>query len=190
VRTADLVRHAESIFHAALAAVKPQTLMRRMLRVEGHRLHVGGHVCALGPGRILVAGGGKASGAMAAALEGILGNRIDSGVVSVKDGHGVATSRVRLREAGHPVPDARGVEAAEEMLAIARGMREDDRLIVLLSGGGSALLTLPAEGVTLEDKRRVTDPCCAGAHRRSQRRAQTSLADQGAASPGPLRGGC
>ena len=152
-----LTRHAESIFRAALAAVKPDALLRRMVRVEGDLLHAGESTCRLDAGRVLVAGGGKASGAMAAALERILGDRIESGVVSVKDGHAVPTSRVRLREAGHPVPDARGVAAAGEMIALARGLREGDLLIVLLSGGGSALLTLPAAGITLEDKRRVTD---------------------------------
>ena len=155
--TDELAGHAETIFRAALAAVAPSTLMRRMLCVGGDCLYVGDHPYTLGAGRVLVAGGGKASGSMAAALEGILGERIDSGVVSVKDGHTTPTFRVRLREAGHPVPDARSVAAAEEMLAIARGMGEGDLLIVLLSGGGSALLTLPVEGITLEDKRRVTD---------------------------------
>ncbi len=152
-----LTRHAESIFRAALAAVNPETLLRRMLRVRGDRLHVGEQARDLGGRRVLVAGGGKASGAMAAALEGILGDRITAGVVSVKDGHGVPLSRVALREAGHPVPDARGVAAAGEMLDIAAGLGADDLLIVLLSGGGSALLTLPAEGISLEDKQRVTD---------------------------------
>ena len=155
--TADLARHAETIFRAALSAVDPGTLLRRRLRREGNHLLVGESRYALESGRVFVAGGGKASGAMAAALERILGDRIDSGVVCVKDGHGVPTSRLRLREAGHPIPDARGVAAAEEMLALARAMRDGDLLIVLLSGGGSALLTLPADGITLEDKRRVTD---------------------------------
>jgi hydroxypyruvate reductase len=152
-----LTRHAEVIFRAALSAVRPDTLVRRMLRVQGDRLRVGELPYTLGAGRVLVAGGGKASGAMAAALEGVLDDRIDVGVVAVKDGHTVPTSRVRLREAGHPVPDARGVAAAEAMISLAHSAREGDLLIVLLSGGGSALLTLPTEGITLEDKRRVTD---------------------------------
>jgi len=148
---------AEAIFRAAVDAVRPAALLSRLLRVKGDRLYVGESPHRLSPGRVLVAGGGKASAAMAAAIEDLLGARIAQGVVAVKDGHGVPTTRVRVVEAGHPIPDARSVAAAEEMIAIAHGLGRDDLLIVLLSGGGSALLTLPVEGVSLGDKRRVTD---------------------------------
>jgi glycerate 2-kinase len=157
VNTAERRHHAEAVFRAALTAVAPDTILRRLLRVQGDRLFAGESPYPLSRGRVLVAGGGKASAAMAASLEGLLGDRIAGGIVAVKDGYAAPTARVRVVEAGHPVPDARGVAAAEAMLAVALSLTRDDLLIVLLSGGGSALLTLPAEGVKLVDKRRVTD---------------------------------
>jgi hydroxypyruvate reductase len=154
---ADLARDADRIFRAALDAVRPAALLRRMVRVEGDRLRVGDRPFTLPGSGVRVAGGGKAAAAMAAALEEILGSRVADGIVAVKDGHAVPTRTVRVREAGHPIPDARGAAAAGEVLALASAAREGDLLIVLLSGGASALLTLPAGNVSLDDKRRVTD---------------------------------
>jgi glycerate-2-kinase len=134
VTNADLSRHAESIFRAALAAVAPAALMGRILRVEGDRLHVGENSTRLGPGRVLVAGGGKASGAMAAALEGILGDRIDSGARFPRAGCAFARRATRPRRAACRRP--------EEMLA-ARGAREISSSSS--SRGRLRALTLPAE---------------------------------------------
>ncbi len=108
-------------------------------------------------GRVLVIGAGKASAVMARALEELLGDRISGGLVCVKDGHGVPLQRVAVAEASHPVPDARGVDAARRVLELVRGSGEQDLILCVLSGGGSALLTLPAEGLTLEDLQGVTD---------------------------------
>jgi hydroxypyruvate reductase len=94
---------------------------------------------------------------MASGLEVALEERIDGGLVAVKDGHGAPAARVEVREAGHPVPDDRSVSAAEAVLEIARGAGQGDLVIALLAGGASALLALPVEGVTLDEKRAVTD---------------------------------
>src|SRR3989304_6775090 len=102
--------------------------------------------------RILVVGAGKASGAMARPLEGVLGHRIPAGLVVVKDGYTAPTQKIKLAEAGHPIPDERGLRAANEILALARSAQADDLLIVLISGGGSALTPCPAPPITLAEK--------------------------------------
>jgi hydroxypyruvate reductase len=106
--------------------------------------------------RLLVLGAGKAGGAMARAVEGILGARLSEGFVVVKDGYRLPTARVEIAEAGHPVPDARGLAASARLLALAESATADDLVIVLVSGGGSALTPAPAPPVTLEEKQAVT----------------------------------
>lgn len=112
-------------------------------------------------GRTLVLGAGKAAGAMAQAIEALWPVEAPlSGLVVTRYGHTPPRSagvspRVEVVEAAHPVPDAAGVAAAQRMLALTRGLTADDLVLCLISGGGSALLTLPADGLTLEDKRRV-----------------------------------
>jgi len=107
-------------------------------------------------GRLLVVGAGKASGAMAAAAEEALGDRVVAGVVAVKDGHLAPTRRVRLLEAGHPVPDQRGVDAARAIRDLAASATADDLVLVLISGGGSALTPAPAPPITLAEKQAFT----------------------------------
>ena len=137
---------ARSVFDAALEASDVHPLVRRAL--AGVRL--------TGPGRVRVVGAGKASGAMAAAAEAALGDAITGGLVVVKDGYRAATRRIRLVEAGHPVPDARGEAAAREIRAIAEAAGADDLLLVLVSGGGSALTPAPVPPITLGDKQAMT----------------------------------
>lgn len=108
------------------------------------------------PRRILVVGAGKASGTMAHALEEILGDRIAAGLVVVKDGHTAPTKKIKLVEAGHPIPDERGLRAANEILTLVRSAEADDLVIVLISGGGSALTPCPAPPITLEEKQVMT----------------------------------
>jgi len=107
-------------------------------------------------GRLLVVGAGKASGAMAAAAESALGDRVVTGVVAVKDGHLAPTRRVRLLEAGHPVPDQRGADAARAIRDLAASATADDLVLVLISGGGSALTPAPAPPITLAEKQAFT----------------------------------
>jgi glycerate 2-kinase len=106
--------------------------------------------------RIFVLGCGKAGAAMAQVVEEILGDRISAGLVVVKDGHLAPTRIVSIVEAGHPVPDARGERAAGGLLALARSAGERDLVLLLVSGGGSALTPAPASPVTLAEKQAVT----------------------------------
>jgi len=136
--------HARAIWQAALAAGDVSPLVRAHLHVEPGRA------------RVVVLGCGKASGAMARAAEDVLGDRIGEGFVVVKDGYTAPLRRIRLAEAGHPVPDARGLAATARLLELAARAREDDLVLVLVSGGGSALTPAPAPPVTLEEKQHVT----------------------------------
>ena len=142
----------DRIAQAALATVAPETCLRRAVQVDGDQLHVGKASFDLSRiQRILVVGMGKASARMAATLEELLRERISSGLVVTADGYGVATRRVEIVEASHPLPDARGRAASERIVTLVKEANEEDLVIVLISGGGSALLPLPALGITLSD---------------------------------------
>ncbi|NHC07426.1 glycerate kinase type-2 family protein [Azonexus fungiphilus] len=109
-----------------------------------------------GPGgRLIVVGAGKASAAMARAVEAHWPGPL-SGLVVTRYGHGVPCSRIEIVEAAHPVPDAAGEAAAARILALVGGLTVNDRVLALISGGGSALLAAPAAGVTLPQKRALT----------------------------------
>jgi glycerate 2-kinase len=106
-------------------------------------------------GRCIVVGAGKASAAMAAALELAWPDVEMSGVVVTRYGHAVPTSKIKIIKAAHPVPDDNSLLAAEETLKIVSGLTKDDLVLALISGGGSALLVAPAGGLTLADKQSV-----------------------------------
>ncbi|MHA1546225.1 MAG: glycerate kinase type-2 family protein [Alphaproteobacteria bacterium] len=105
-------------------------------------------------GRTIIVGAGKASAAMAAALEAAWPGPV-SGLVVTRYGHGASCRHIEIVEAAHPVPDAAGEKAARRILDLAQSLRADDLMIALISGGGSALLALPAPGVTLADKQQI-----------------------------------
>jgi len=130
------------LFEAALAAADPATV-------------VPPHLPAPPEGRTIVVGAGKAAAAMAAAVEKHWPGPL-AGLVVTRYGHGLPCTRIEVVEAGHPVPDAAGSRAAQHILELVRGLGADDLVLCLISGGGSALLTLPAPGISLEDKRAVT----------------------------------
>ncbi|HSN20037.1 MAG TPA: glycerate kinase [Usitatibacter sp.] len=131
-------------FRAALAAADPLQVVPR-------------HLPAPPRGRTFVVGAGKAAAAMAHAVESRWPREAAlDGLVITRYGHGAPTSRIRVVEAGHPVPDESGEAAAREILAGARALGGDDLLLVLVSGGGSSLLALPAEGVAMADLKAVT----------------------------------
>ena len=116
-----------TVLAAALKAVDPAQAVRNCVRREGTRLEVGDRTYDLDSyRRILVVGAGKASGPMAQALEEILGDRLEGGVVNVKEGYAVATQRIELIEAAHPVPDQNGLRGTERILQLAAGAGEDD----------------------------------------------------------------
>lgn len=155
---------ARAIFEAAVSAVRPDVAVRRHLRVEGESLVVSGAVGAAAPVRIdlrsvrrvLVVGAGKASALMAAEVEAALGARVSAGAVTVKYDHGVPLARVRVVEAGHPVPDEAGLRGAEAALGLLASAGPDDLVVSVISGGGSALWPAPVEGVTLAEKQALT----------------------------------
>jgi len=150
--------HAETIFRAAVAAVDPAVAVRNSLRlVDRTRLRLLDVETPLPSGRILVIGAGKAAAPMARAVEEILGSRISEGLIVTKDGHGLPLNHIQLREAAHPVPDRRGEQATRQILELVDKATADDLVITLLSGGGSALLAAPAEGLSLADKVITTD---------------------------------
>ena len=109
---------------------------------------------SLGKGRLIVIGAGKASAAMARAVEDHWKGPL-SGLVVTRYGYGVPCERVEIVEAAHPVPDAAGLAAAQRMLQVVQCLAEDDVVLCLISGGGSSLLPLPLDGLTLEHKQAV-----------------------------------
>lgn len=148
---------AARIFYGGLAAVEPKAAVKRFCRLDGDHLKIGDNTYPVsGTENIILIGSGKASAPMAAAMEDILGDRITGGVINVKYGHVDQLRRIDLIEAGHPVPDENGVSGAQRMLDLAAGAGENDLVICLMSGGGSALLPLPAPGITLKDKQETT----------------------------------
>ncbi|MFG6430389.1 glycerate kinase type-2 family protein [Roseateles sp. LYH14W] len=143
--------------------VDPRALLRQLYDVAVARALPGRVLAAHLPpppkGRTLVLGAGKAGGAMAQALEAAWpADAPLSGLVITRYGHmppGYKPRRLEVVEAAHPVPDAAGLAAAQELLALTQGLTADDLVICLISGGGSALLSLPAPGLTLSDKQAV-----------------------------------
>jgi glycerate 2-kinase len=133
-----------AIWDAALAAGDVTPLVRAHLRLDRRYA------------RVFLLGAGKASGAMAAAAEEIVGDRVAGGFVVVKDGYAARLRRVEIAEAGHPVPDTRGLAASARLLEVARGARENDLVLFLVSGGGSALTPAPAPPITLAEKQELT----------------------------------
>ena len=150
-------QHAMEIFQAALSAVDPVEAIHRYVKLADDGIQIGEHRFKFKDyDRILVVGAGKAGAPMAKALEDLLGDRIADGVIVVKEGHGLPLKHVRIHEAGHPVPDERGIRGAEDILSLVNEAGERDLVLCVISGGGSALLVAPAEGVTLADKQEVT----------------------------------
>ncbi len=138
---ADAEKLLRAMFEAAVAAADPARALPR-------------HLPEPPAGRTVVVGAGKASAAMARALERAWPGPL-SGVVVTRYGHAVPCERIRILEAAHPVPDANSEAAARAILEAVRGLGPEDLVIALVSGGGSALLALPAPGLTLADKQAV-----------------------------------
>lgn len=130
------------IFDAAVASADPAAAVLR-------------HLPNKPKGRCIVVGAGKASGSMAAAIDAAWPDVDLSGVVVTRYGHAVRSGRVEILEASHPVPDTMSETAARRILAAVQNLNPDDLVVALISGGGSALMTLPAGGMTLADKQAV-----------------------------------
>jgi len=157
-QTRERREQALAILSAALEAVDPVNAVKRQVSLSDDTLRIGQRIYDLGRYRnIYVIGGGKAGGSMAQAVEEILGQRVTAGLVNVKYGYGAKTDIIRLNEAGHPIPDAAGMAGTKQMAELARQATDEDLVLCLISGGGSALMTLPAEGITLADVKSLTD---------------------------------
>ena len=147
-----------SIFDAGVRAVAPDAALMRHVCLEGDSLLVDGKRWPLPRrGRLLVLGAGKGVAPMGAAVEELLGDRIHSGLLVVKYGHGLPLRQITQVEAAHPVPDAAGAAATQALLELAAGTTADDLVLCLLTGGASALTPAPVPGVTLEDMQQVTE---------------------------------
>lgn len=153
----------ECIYRAAIRAVNPEQAVRAVLDRKGNRLvfHLGGtvllsvHVDEYE--KIIVIGAGKATASMAQAVEYILDGLPVSGCISVKYGYTAPLRMIEMMEAAHPVPDEKSVAAAAKIVSLLKNAGPRDLVISLISGGGSSLLCMPPEGITLEEKRKVTD---------------------------------
>lgn len=132
-----------AIFNAAVAAADPQRTIR-------------GHLPARPKGRTIVIGAGKGAAQMAVAFEKVWEGPIE-GLVVTRYGYGATCQRIEIIEAAHPVPDAAGLEASRRLLEKVQGLTADDLVVALISGGGSALLPAPAEGLTLADEIAVNE---------------------------------
>ena len=133
-----------AMFDAAVDAASPAVCLPRYLK-------------SISPpkGRTIVIGAGKAAASMAAAVEAHWHGEALEGLVVTRYDHGAATSKIEVIEASHPVPDNAGREAAKRIVKKVQNLTEDDLVLALISGGGSALMALPAEGVSLEEKQAV-----------------------------------
>jgi glycerate 2-kinase len=155
-----LKEHLLHIQAAALRAVDPQPAVMRVLSREGNVLHIADCTWNLDTvERVLLIAVGKAAVPMAEAASRILGRTLTSGIVVTKYGHAVnhtLPASVRVVEAGHPVPDASGLAGAEAVAALLETATPQDRVLLLLSGGASALLPSPVAGISLVDLQTVT----------------------------------
>jgi len=146
-----------NVLRVVLDAVNPINLIKDNVKVVGDRFIVRDVMLDLSRfRRILVIGAGKAVGGMAYGLESVLNDKIDDGLIIVPRGSKVPyLKRIKVIEASHPIPDQSSVNGARMVLELLRSLSENDLVIVLISGGGSALMSLPVEGITLEDKSRI-----------------------------------
>jgi len=151
-------RHAKEIFTAALSGVAPDVAVKNVCLLNKGVLTVAQQSYNLENYRsIVVVGAGKGSALMARAIETILGDRITAGLISVKYGYVESLNRVEICEAGHPIPDKNGLVNAERIFSMVAAADERTLVICLISGGGSALLPLPAPGISLHDKQKMTE---------------------------------
>jgi len=143
---------SDHIFHAALREAAPGEAVRgEIQRIRALYRDGGFH-------RLVTVGFGKAAPVMAAALAESLGDLVDAGLIITKYGHALTSvsGKIQVFEAGHPVPDSNGLRATEELIRLVRTADERTLIVTLISGGGSALLVSPQDGISLADKQRTT----------------------------------
>lgn len=144
-------------YEYALTAIEPAKLIKSKLSLIDHNLKVDSEIYDLSRFRnIYVIGGGKAGASVAVALEQVIGDHITSGIVNIPEGKFPKTKKITLNQASHPLPNRAGVEGSKQMVKIANKATADDLIICLISGGGSSLMPLPRDGISLEDKQEIT----------------------------------
>ena len=144
-------------FRAGILAVDPESAVVEHLQIDGDQICFNGEKTSLNAiDKIWVVGFGKAAANMARGVESVLGERIHDGIVVTKYGHGASLDKIKVLEAGHPVPDSAGVAATSKIMDMVQRAGSDDLVIFLVSGGGSALLVQPREGISLDDKQTIT----------------------------------
>ncbi len=155
------IKDLENIYWDAVREVDPAGLIQSRVKKECRKLSI------IVPGtnisedlsrykQVIVLGVGKASARMASAMESILGDNLSAGFVVTKYGHGLKLQKIQVMEAGHPVPDENSMEGARILSQMANKADVNTLIINLISGGGSSLLCLPTDGISLEDKRQTT----------------------------------
>jgi glycerate 2-kinase len=153
---------AKNLFSKAVSAVDPYHRLKEVLTLSKDRLYVVASEDAVREfnlkdfDRICLIGAGKASAPMAQAIEEIFGDRITRGLIVTKYGHSLPLKSTEAMESGHPIPDQKGLDGARKMVHLLKDSSPRDLIIFLLSGGGSALLPMPADGILLEEKQEVT----------------------------------
>ena len=148
---------ARSIFDAALEAADPKICVRNAMRIEGRDLRIGEDSYDLEKfSQILVVGAGKASAQMALAVENLLGVQVSGGLINTKYEHGIPLDRIEINECGHPVPDEAGIEGTERIIKLVEDAGEQTLVLCLVSGGGSALMPAPADGISFGEKQETT----------------------------------
>ncbi|NIR86515.1 glycerate kinase [Candidatus Bathyarchaeota archaeon] len=151
-------RIALDILEYALEAVDSYKAVKRIVHIDEGKLIIDHLKFDLSKVEdIYVVGAGKATMPIGMALEDVLGEKIKDGLIIVKRGQKRKLKRIRVIEAGHPIPDEAGLEGAKEMIKIAKNASEGDLVFSAITGGSSALAPLPVEGISLEDKKKVTE---------------------------------
>jgi glycerate 2-kinase len=146
-------REAVEIFYKALKAVQAGAAIKRHCKFDGKTLFIGHRSYHLSQYKNLyVLGAGKATAPMAEAIEDMIDEKITGGIITVKFDHVADLKHINLIEAGHPIPDENGMRGASAILNLAKNVEKDDLILCLISGGGSALMPFPYDGLTLEDK--------------------------------------
>jgi hydroxypyruvate reductase len=152
-----LRQDAREIFNAALNAADAARAVSRHLRVDGEAIDIDGRLYSLENYRkIFVVGAGKGSAQMCRALIELIEDWLYGGIVIAKYGYAVPVKKIAIFEAGHPIPDENGLRATEQIVGLLRQTTSEDLVINLISGGGSALLCSPADGMSFHDKQEIT----------------------------------
>jgi glycerate 2-kinase len=153
----SLRQDAREIFNAALTAADAAKAVSRHLKVDGEGIDIAGRLYSLRSyKRLFVIGAGKGSALMCRALVKLIGDWLYGGTIIAKYGYAVAMKKIAIIEAGHPIPDENGLRATEQIVRLLRQTTNEDLVINLISGGGSALLCSPADGISFHEKQEIT----------------------------------